>query len=149
MGLLDLERAANLVALAHVFPPDRHPYPADDVLARWRIVLDDPDCTTRVVDGPYGRLDGLVATDRDSVRHLAVHPERWGTGLARALLDVACTDIDGPVRLWCLELNTRARGLYEHLGWTPTGTRRESPFPPYPVELEYVRPARSPRPASR
>ncbi len=41
-GLLaDLERDANLVALAHVFPPDVHPFPYDGVLARWRALLAD------------------------------------------------------------------------------------------------------------
>jgi hypothetical protein len=34
--LTDLERAANLASLGHVFAPDRHPYPYDDVHARWR-----------------------------------------------------------------------------------------------------------------
>ena len=37
-ALRDLERAANLVALGHVFPPDRFPFPDDAVLARWAIV---------------------------------------------------------------------------------------------------------------
>ena len=110
------------------------------MLARWRIVLDDPECTTLVIDGEPGALDGLVAVDRETVRHLAVRPARWGTGLARELLDAGCALVHGPVRLWCLEPNTRARGLYEHLGWQVTGQRRESPFPPYPVELEYRRP---------
>jgi GNAT superfamily N-acetyltransferase len=139
VALRDLERAANLVALAHIFPPHQYPYPEDDVLARWAIVLGDPGCTTLVVDGPAG-LDGLVAHDLSTVRHLAVRPDRWGTGLARALLAEACSAIDGPVGLWCLVDNHRARGLYEHLGWVPTGVQQESPFPPYPTEMEYVRP---------
>lgn len=138
VALRDLERDANLVALAHIFPPHQYPYPADDVLARWRIVLDDPGCTTLVVDGP-GRLDGLVAFDESTIRHLAVHPDRWGDGLARTLLEAACDRIEGPVGLWCLVENHRARGLYEHLGWVPTGVQQESQFPPYPTEMECVR----------
>ncbi len=140
LALLELERAANLVALAHVYPPSRYPYPADDVLARWRIVLDDPDCTTLVLDGATAAagLVGLVAHDRSSIRHLAVHPDRWGTGLARTLLGAACGAIEGPVFLWCLVENRRARGLYEHLGWRPTGVAEESEFPPHPTQLEYV-----------
>ncbi|MGD9959996.1 GNAT family N-acetyltransferase [Nocardioides sp.] len=141
VALRDLERDANLVALAHVYPPESYPYPADDVLARWRIVLDDPDCTTLVHDGASG-LDGLVAFDsvegRGSIRHLAVRPSRWGTGLARALLEAACDRIEGPVSLWCLAENHRARGLYEHLGWQRTGVQEESEFAPYPVQWEYL-----------
>ena len=137
LALMELERAANLVALAHVYPPWLYPYPADDVLARWRIVLDDPDCTTLVLNGATG-LVGLVAHDGSSVRHLAVHPELWGTGLARTLLGAACDAIEGPVFLWCLAENHRARGLYEHLGWQPTGVAEQSEFPPHPTQLEYV-----------
>jgi hypothetical protein len=38
-----------------------------------------------------------------------------------------------------LRENTRARGLYEHLGWAPTGREQAAEWPPYPVELEYGR----------
>ncbi len=137
VALRDLEREANLIALAHVYPPTQYPYPDDDVLARWAIVLDGPDCTTLVRDGATG-LDGLVAFDSASIRHLAVHPDCWGTGLARELLAAACERIAGPVRLWCLADNQRARGLYEHLGWSLTGVQEESEFPPHPRQLEYV-----------
>jgi GNAT superfamily N-acetyltransferase len=140
-ALRDLERDANLVALDHVFPPDRYPYPEDRVLARWAIVLADPTCTTLVLDSPSspGLLDGLIAFDESTIRHLAVRPSRWGQGLARAFLSEAWSRIDGPVRLWCLVDNHRARALYERLGWIPTGVEQEAEFPPYPVETEYVR----------
>ena len=36
VALRDLEKAANLIALAHVFPPETHPYPDAGVLDRWR-----------------------------------------------------------------------------------------------------------------
>jgi GNAT superfamily N-acetyltransferase len=141
VALRDLERDANLVALAQVYPPASYPFPEDDVLTRWRIVLDDPDCTTLVLDGATG-LDGLVAFDslpgRGSIRHLAVRPSWWGTGVARLLLEAACERIEGPVWLWCLAENHRARGLYEHLGWQPTGIEQESEFPPHPLQLEHL-----------
>jgi len=140
-ALRDLERDANLVALAHVFPPDRFPYPEDDVLARWALVLADPTCTTLVLDSPTspGSLDGLCAFDESTIRHLAVRPARWGEGLATAFLSEACSRIDGPIRLWCLVDNHRARALYERLGWAPTGVTQEAAWPPYPIEMEYVR----------
>ena len=34
------------------------------------------------------------------------------------------------------EANHRARGLYEHLGWEPTGREQAAEWPPYPVELQ-------------
>lgn len=133
-ALTELERAANLVALAHVFPPDEYPYPVDDVRARWQAVLAEPGVTVAVADDG-GRLDAFVAFDRHVLRHLAVHPDRWGTGLARRAIDWATARMENP-RLWCLADNTRALGLYEHLGWRPTGRTQHAEWPPYPTEVE-------------
>ena len=105
-ALTDLERDANLVALAHVFGDT--PYPWEEVYVCWDAVV---------------------------LRHLAVRPERWGDGLARRAIERAAD----AHRLWCLVENRRARGLYEHLGWQPTGLEREAEWPPYPREMEYAR----------
>lgn len=142
-ALRDLEKEANLVALRHVFPPDRFPFPEVAVLERWRAVLADPSCTTLVVDrdaSPVGTtgLAGFVAFDAALLRHLAVHPDRWGTGLARRLVEAAVARMGAEPRLRCLVANHRARGLYEHLGWTPTGVRRRAEWPPYPEEMDYA-----------
>ena len=134
-ALVELERASNLIALAHVFPPDEFPYPADDVRRRWTEVLADPSVTVAVADGADGRLDALVAFDPQLIRHLAVHPDRWGAGLARRAMEYAVDRMHAP-RLWCLVENHRALGLYEHLGWRPTGRARRAEFPPYPEEIE-------------
>ena len=131
-ALTDLERDANLVALAHVFLDT--PYPADDVRARWERVLLDPDVRVDVCGLP-ARLDAYVCWDQSLLRHLAVRPERWGTGLARRAIGRAV----GVRRLWCLVENHRARGLYEHLGWQPTGREQRAEWPPYPREMEYAR----------
>ncbi|MGA8211020.1 MAG: hypothetical protein WB798_12795, partial [Nocardioidaceae bacterium] len=80
-ALLDLERAATLAALAHVYPPQRYPFPEQAVLARWALVLAEPDAAVLVLDrGDGPGLDLLVAHDDHSLRHLAVRPERWGCG---------------------------------------------------------------------
>ncbi|WP_426244160.1 GNAT family N-acetyltransferase [Nocardioides sp. LHG3406-4] len=139
-ALMLAERATNLVALAHVFPPDRFPFPDDDVLARWALVLDDPGVTVEVFDGPEGVL-AFSAWDVRTLRHLGVHPDRWGSGLGRAGVERAVAAIrDGGETpyLWCLVDNHRARGLYEHLGWVPTGERGEAEFPPHPTQMRYV-----------
>ena len=140
-ALRDLERAANLVGLAHVFPPERFPFPDDGVLSRWVMVLDDPEVTVDVVEGADGLL-AFAAYDGRSLRHLAVHPDAWGTGLGRAGVEraVAAIRAGGADRalLWVLELNHRARRLYERLGWAATGRQQDCPWEPHPVELEYA-----------
>ena len=135
--LRDLQRLANLAGLDDVFPPDRYPFPDDDVLTRWVLVLDDPEVSVEVVDGPTGLL-AVTAYDAATLRHLAVHPDAWGTGLGRAGVERAVAA--GARHLSVLESNHRARRLYEHLGWRPTGMTQECPWPPHPVELEYSLP---------
>lgn len=145
-ALLDLEREANLAALGHVFAPERHPFPDDDVLARWALVLDEPGVTVLVRDSarPTGGLDLLAAYDDRSLRHLAVHPDLWGSGLAGAGVRAVLTGLREraatEVELWCLEDNHRARRLYERLGWRDAGDRRAAVWPPHPVEMRYLLP---------
>lgn len=132
-ALTDLERDANLIALAHIFPPDR-PFPVEDVLARWRAVLAADGVVVDVVDGE-DRLDAYVAHDDIWLRHLAVRPTRWRQGIAREA--VARATAAGAHRLWVLADNHRARGLYHWLGWGSTGPSRAAEWPPYPMEMEY------------
>jgi GNAT superfamily N-acetyltransferase len=153
VALRDLERAASLAGIAHVFPADRFPFPDDGVLARWALVLEDDDVRVEVVDGPAG-LRALTAYDGSSLRHLAVHPDDWGYGLGRAGVERAVEAIaaggSAQARLWVLEHNHRARGLYEKLGWRPSGVTQECSWPPHPVETEMVLDLRGrPRPGGR
>lgn len=139
VALRDLERAASLEFLGHIFDPSRFPYPDDEVLDRWRSLLTDEEVSIVVVDDSTG-LACLVAWDDDLLRHLAVAPLRSGEGLARAALAHAL-DRSPARRLWCLADNHRARGLYRHLGWRPSGTARRAEWPPYPLEIELVAPS--------
>ncbi len=139
-ALRDLERAANLVALGHVFDPREFSFPAEGVLARWRTVLDEPSVTVDVAEGPPG-LIVFAAYDTATLRHLAVHPDWWGQGVGSAAVDRAVARIRaGGVapRLWCLVANERARAFYRRLGWEPTGAERQAEWPPYPTEIEMV-----------
>ena len=142
-SLLDLEREANLVGLEHVFPPDRYPFPDNDVLARWALVLDEPGVDVLVRDGEDGGLDLFAAYDDRSLRHLAVHPRLWGSGLATTAIEtvLSAMDLRGTTvaELWCLEENARARRLYEYLGWRATTDRQPAPWPPHPTEMRYTR----------
>lgn len=141
-ALRDLEREANLAALGHVFPPERYPFPDDDVLARWALVLDEPGVVVRVAEDDAG-LVAVAAYDDSTLRHLAVRPDHWGDGLATTAIETAlhAMDLRGSTiaSLWCLEENHRARRLYEYLGWRETADRREAPWPPHPVEMRYTR----------
>ena len=135
VALRDLERIASQTGLAHVFGD--LPYPDDDVLARWALLLDDPEVLVEVVEDEQG-LVALAAHDGTSLRHLAVRPDHWSAGLGREAF--ARAEAAGARRLWVLAENARARTLYESLGWAPTGVSQECPWPPYPTELEYAAP---------
>ena len=135
VALRDLERTASRAGLAHVFGD--LPYPDDDVLARWTLLLDDAEVVVEVVEDGLG-LVALVAHDGSTLRHLAVRPDHWGAGLGREAF--ARAEAAGARRLWVLEANERARRLYESLGWRPSGTTQECPWRPHPTEIEYAAP---------
>ena len=144
VALASLEREANEAALGHVFPPDRYPFPENAVLARWRLVLDDPEVAVLAVNAQRGGdLVAYVAHDDSTLRHLAVHPDHWGEGFATAAIQIALRGMGSrgstEVSLWCLQENHRARRLYEHLGWKPTDDIREAPWPPHPLETRHTR----------
>lgn len=143
-GLAVLEERTNLVALAEVFPPERFPFPSQAVRDRWAATLADPAVTIEVVDLEDGSgLLAYLAFDAVRLRHLGVHPQRWGAGLGRAGIARALTAMRAAgapqALLWCLAENTRARRLYESLGWRLTGVEQQTPWPPRPMELEYAR----------
>ena len=41
--LLAIQREAAVDALAHVFPPERHSFPDEEIRAGWRAALSDPE----------------------------------------------------------------------------------------------------------
>ncbi|MET8555394.1 GNAT family N-acetyltransferase [Streptomyces sp. NPDC004959] len=83
-------------------------------------------------EGPAGELFALYAA-----------PEHVGTGVGRRLLDEVHARLAGPVALWVLEGNHRARRFYERSGYRAEGTRRPDDYGAWggPVlsELRYVR----------
>lgn len=136
-ALTDLEQAANEASIGHLF--QGYAFPRDAVADRWRERLSDPAMTVEVVDGDTG-LACFVCHDDHRLEHLAVHPDHWHRGLARAAVTRTVAGIEGDPVLWCLRDNVRARGLYEHLGWTLTGRTQRSDYPPYHPEVEYTLP---------
>ena len=134
VALRDLEKAANLVALAHVFPPETHPYPDQVVLDRWREVLAEPGHDH---SGRRGRrrATAFAAFDPTTLLHLGVRPDHWGTGLAAAAMDAVPRRASGAWR------RTTGRGGSTNAwaGGSPA-PRRRRPSSPFPLLLEYERP---------
>jgi ribosomal protein S18 acetylase RimI-like enzyme len=140
--LTRLERAASEHALAHIFPPEQYPYPTASVTQRWRHLLTDRLMHAYLLvlsDAPVG----YVAFDADTVHHLGVVPEQTRRGYGSALLEFACMEIyAGGAReayCWVLTDNHVARAFYRALGWTETGERRNSEYPPHPQCLQLIR----------
>jgi RimJ/RimL family protein N-acetyltransferase len=139
-AVLDVQQPAAVQGLGHIFPQDTHPFPRDDVGRRWRTEVVDPAVTCWVIDVD-GAVRGFAAIRGDELLHFGTALDSWGTGLAgdalaavedawrrRGVLDV---------RLYVFEDNARARAFYERGGWTATGERTETAYPPHPVLLEY------------
>jgi GNAT superfamily N-acetyltransferase len=141
-AVFEVQRAASLAALGHIYPPDLYPYPDAEVRAHWHDALDHGE--TRVVVAEHGgRVVGFASSTGDRVDGLYVLPDSWGTGLAERLLDTALQAIAATgrtvARLWVLEDNQRARRFYERRDWRPDGTERVVPFPPHPLDVGYTK----------
>ena len=140
-ALAEIQRDASVAAFAHIFPPDRYPYPIDEVQARWAEAVEDPELTVLVaeLDGAAAGVAGCRAEWLDG---LYVRHEHWGIGLGRKLHDEVLDRLraGGSTRchLWVLEHNDRARRFYERLGWRENGDTRVVPFPPNPIDVGYT-----------
>ena len=138
--LFEIQKAASLAGLGHIFPADRFPYPDDAVRERWREVVAGPDHQAFVAEMD-GQAVGVAAIERDWLNGFYVLPERWGSNVAPALheavVDAILTTGAVSAHLWVLEANMRARRFYEHRRWRENGTTRVVPYPPNPIDLGY------------
>jgi GNAT superfamily N-acetyltransferase len=139
--LAGVQERASVAALAHIFPPERYPFPRDAVRDRWDAALAEPGARTLIAmidEEPVGAacvtagwLDGLY-----------VVPERWGSGLADELhgraLELVRDLGSASCKLWVLEDNLRARRFYERRGWLENGETRVVEFPPNPLDIGYT-----------
>jgi GNAT superfamily N-acetyltransferase len=141
--LLRIQRAAAVAAFAHIFPPDRYPFPDDGVRAEWEQALEDPQTEIYVleIDGQPG---ASVAVGHGFLRSLYVLPAHQGNGAGSTLHDHALDRLRAlgfaEAKLWTLEGNHGARRFYEKRGWSLNGETREVPFPPHPLDVGYSRP---------
>lgn len=110
-------------------------------IARWREWLSNPDVSCIVAER-RGEIVGFITvrssvdvdTDPLSVAEmptLYVRPDRWRSGVGRALCvaGLARATARGftELTLWVLDVNTRATGFYEALGFEPDGATMIDP----------------------
>ena len=120
-------------------------------VGKWleRLTTPRPDVTV-VVGTADGRLVGMATAgpSRDDppdppveLYAINVLAEHHGTGLAARLFETALDAAagDGPVSLWVLEVNARARAFYARYGFVPDGLSKRHPPTGVP-EIRLVRP---------
>jgi len=114
-ALVVVQRAAELAALGHIFPPDEHPYPVPAVAMRWRTALAAAEVCVLLAERG-GRAVGLACVAPGWLQGLFVVPDAWGSGLADHLHEAAIMIVRAHgcsrCRLWVLAANHRARRFY-------------------------------------
>jgi GNAT superfamily N-acetyltransferase len=139
--LVDLQERSSVEAFAHVFPPERYPFPRAAVSTRWAEALEDPAASI-VVAEVDGEVVGVALVRPEWLEGLYVAPDWRGKGVADRLHDRALETLRGwgseRCHLWVLEENPRARRFYERRGWRENGRRRVVPFPPNPLDVGYT-----------
>ena len=140
--LLAIQRAASVAAFAHIYPPERYPFPDDDVRRLWHEALRDPQIDAYLAEAG-GNAIGSVSVDDEWLRTLYVLPSHWSRGVGSALHDHALVRMRergaSSAKLWTLEENWPARAFYERRGWRLTDATRVVPFPPNPLDVQYER----------
>ena len=140
--LLQIQREAAVAAFAHIFPPERYPFPDDGVRSDWKDALSDPEIEIYVLEVD-GQPAGSVAVGYGFLRNLYVLPAHQGTGAGSTLHDYALERLlalgFSEAKLWTLEGNHGARRFYENRDWSLNGETREVPFPPNPSDVGYSR----------
>jgi GNAT superfamily N-acetyltransferase len=138
--LLAIQRGACVAAFAHIFPPERYPFPDDLIRTAWQAALADPDVEVFVAES-VGEPIGSVSVGGDFLRTLYVLPAHWRTGIGTALHDHALERLRAHgcprAKLWTLEENWNARRYYEKREWKLTEETRVVPFEPNPIDVQY------------
>jgi GNAT superfamily N-acetyltransferase len=140
--LLAIQRAAAVDAFAHVYPPERYPFPDDEIREVWAEALSDPEVEVYVADVD-GVAAGAVSLGGEFLSTLYVLPAYQGRGVGSALHDVALERLRARgvrrAKLWTLEGNASGRAFYKRRGWELTDETRVVPYPPHPIDVQYAR----------
>jgi GNAT superfamily N-acetyltransferase len=141
--LLAIQREAAVDAFAHVYPPERYPFPDDAIREVWTEALADPEVEVYVAEVD-GAAVGAVSVGRGYLGTLYVLPAYQGRGVGSALHDLALERLRAlgfeEARLWTLEGNASGRRFYEQRGWMLTDETRVVPYPPNPLDVQYAKP---------
>ena len=123
-ALAELHRVTVTTAYADIFPPGAEPPSVEDLTAEYRALFGRGDRVWMSCDqdSPIGSI-AVVRDDavpaRRRIERFHVHPDHQGEGIGRRLYEHALGELDaGPLNLWVLEANGRARSIYEAWGWT-------------------------------
>jgi ribosomal protein S18 acetylase RimI-like enzyme len=139
--LLAIQREAAVDAFAHVYPPDRYPFPDDAIREVWAEALADPAVEVYVAE-VGGAAVGAVSVGNGYLSTLYVLPAHQGSGVGSALHDLALERLRaqgfGEARLWTLRENGSGRRFYERRGWRLTDETRVVPYPPNPTDVQYA-----------
>ena len=92
--LAGLQERASIAAFAHVFPPDRYPFPRADVHERWAEALEDPAAWIAVAELESEAV-GVALVRPEWLEGLYVAPDWWGKGVADRLHDRALEHAEG------------------------------------------------------
>jgi GNAT superfamily N-acetyltransferase len=140
--LLAIQREAAVDAFAHVYPPERYPFPDDAIREVWAEALADPSVEVYVAE-VHGKATGAVSVGNGFLSTLYVLPSHQGSGVGSALHDLALERLAAlgfrEARLWTLEGNASGRRFYERRGWSLTGETRVVPYPPNPIDVQYAK----------
>ena len=123
-----LVRPMRLEDLPAVMEIDRQCLPAPWSEATWREELRSPFSLYLILvedDGVSGHIGVKLVDDEMHIMTIAVRPERWREGLARALIKAVLAAQPSARRVY-LEVrpsNLAARELYDSLGFVQTGVR--------------------------
>jgi diamine N-acetyltransferase len=131
--LAELQERSSRAALAHIYPPELHPFPREAVQERWLTFAGRAWIADDV---------GFIGVHGAWIDGLYVVPEAWGSGAAGELHDVALAAMDAArvevALLWVLQHNERARRFYERRGWRADGASRVVEYPPHPIDVRYA-----------
>ena len=113
---------------------------------RWeRAIASDEIETDLLVVEDEGRICGFSVHGPDrtgapgtgEIVAIYLHPDVWGRGWGRVLIEAAEDDLRrfGFERavLWVLTTNERARRFYEHVGWVDDGTESVQEWDDHPL----------------
>ena len=87
--------------------------------------------------------------DVGEIPAIYVHPDHWGEGIGRSLVQLAVDSLEEAgfesATLWVLDLNARARKFYEADGWMTDGSTKEDDRGSFTLqEVRYAKAIRRP-----